>query len=413
MKAFPWRGLMAGMVGCCLSVAPGRMNAEWPQWLGPTRDGVVPGTPIQPWAESGPEVQWRVEVGNGFSSPVVVADKVLLHHRRASEEILEAFDRDTGKSLWKAIQPTAYSDDFGFDDGPRGTPAVANGMAYAFGAEGRLTAVAIADGRTAWTLHLGRELDAGKGFFGFGCSPLVVSNRVIVQVGGRPGAGIVAVEERTGALAWKATDDEAGYASPVVVGLGGRPRLACLTRAGLRILEVTDGRMLGFLPWRSRQHASVNAATPIACAEGVLVTSSYGTGAALVRWGRGGELETTWSGDDAISAHISTPVRSGDLVFGFHGRQEQGAVLRCIEAATGRVRWESSALGIGSVLRTGNRLLVLLESGELLLGPANGSGWRVESRGQILGSGVRAVPAIDGRQLFARDRGRLVSVRIR
>lgn len=412
---FRFRGSRAGRAVAFLSLWMTGLTAcaDWPQFLGPTRDGVVPGETVPAWPEAGPEVAWRVEVGRGFSGPVAVGDLVLLHHRRESEEVLEAFDRKDGRSRWKAVQPTGYVDGFGFDDGPRGTPCVAGELAYAFGAEGRLSAVRWRDGTPAWSVALGKELGADKGFFGFGCSPLVVTNRVIVQVGGRDGAGIVALDATTGAMAWKATEDEAGYASPVPVLQGGVMRVVVFNRSGVRVLEPRGGQVTARFEWRSRQNASVNAATPLAGPDGVFVTSSYDTGAAWLRWQGAGQLVRGWTAEDALDAHISTPVRRGDSIFGFHGRQEEGGEVRCISVQDGSVRWRSPRTGIGSVLLTGDRLLLLLESGELVLAEAGAARWQPLARAQVLGTGVRAAPALDGELFLARDRQRLVAVRLR
>lgn len=367
---------------------------------------------MTPWPAAGPVTAWKVGVGNGFSGPVTAGDLVLLHHRREDREILEAFDRATGKSRWQAVQPTGYTDDFGFDDGPRGTPCIAGEWVYTFGAEGRLSAVRLMDGKPGWTVPLGKETRADKGFFGFACSPLVVSNRVIVQLGGEDGAGVVALDAASGKRLWKSTEDEAGYASPVIGLFGGLPRIIVFNRAGVRVLDPSDGKVLAALPWRARQQASVNAATPLVGPDGIFVTSSYNTGAALLRWTPGGAIEPVWTNDDTLSAHISSPVRSGGWIYGFHGRQEQGAALHCIEASTGRLQWESPRTGVGSVLLAGQTLVVLLESGELIVAEASGTEWKPLCRAQILGSAVRAGPALDGEWFLARDRRQLVAVRL-
>ncbi len=399
-------------LGLALSwVGMASLSADWPQYLGPTRDGVSPGGAPETWPPAGPQLLWKADVGSGFSGPVTHGDFVLLHHRQGDEEVLEAFDRKSGKSRWKAAQPTSYSDDFGFDNGPRGTPAVGGDFVYTFGAEGRLTAVSWADGKPAWTVPLGREHRADKGFFGFACSPLVVSNRVVLHLGGEDGAGIVAVDGKTGRLVWRSTPDEAGYASPILANLGGQQRLVCFTRAGVKVLDPADGRLLAGFPWRSRQGASVNAATPIVGPAGILVTSSYNTGAALLRWS-GTSLERVWTDEEALSAHISTPVRRDGWYFGFHGRQEQGGSVRCFDGATGKMLWDSGRTGIGSVLLAGDRLVLMLESGELIQAEASGEGWKPLCRAQVLGSGVRAAPVLDGELFVARDRNRLFAYRI-
>lgn len=385
--------------------------ADWPQLLGPTRDGVSPES-VAPWPSSGPKLLWKAAVGSGYSGPVVAGGRLLLHHREGDEEVLQAYDAVTGKPAWRAAQPTAYRDDFGFDDGPRATPAVSGGMAFVFGAAGRLTAVRLSDGTTAWSRPAGEELHADKGFFGFASSPLVWSNRVVVQLGGRPGAGIVAFDVADGRTAWKATDDEAGYASPVLAEIGGRTRMVAFNRAGVTVLEPADGRVLARQAWRSRQGASVNAATPLVLPQGVFVTASYNTGAALFRPAADGSLEKVWSDDESLSAHFATPVAQGGLLFGFHGRQEQGPSLRCVEVATGRVRWSEDGFGSGSVIRAGDRLLVLREDGELLLGAAKAERWDVQARAQVLGGGIRALPALAHGIWYGRDKRTLVAFQV-
>jgi outer membrane protein assembly factor BamB len=145
---------------------------------------------------------------------------------------------------------------------------------------------------------------------------------------------------------------------------------------------------------------------------GILVTSSYDTGAAVWKPGAGNSLKKVWSGDDSVSAHFSSPVAWKDWVFGFHGRQEQGVEFRCVEAATGKVRWSAPEIGSGSVLRVGDRLLVLREDGELVLGEASAERWQPLARAQVLGTGIRALPAWAGGTWYGRDKRELVAVEL-
>lgn len=388
--------------------------ADWPQFLGPQRDGSTSESLDTHWPADGPRVLWSRDVGSGFSGPVVVGNRVLLHQRRGAQEVLECYDADRGGApSWQAATPTGYRDDFGFDDGPRATPAVADGRVFTFGAEGTLSCFELESGRRSWSVSTVKELGAEKGFFGFACSPLVAGDRVIVNVGGAGGAGVVAFDTKTGKVRWKATDHEAGYAAPVLVKLGGLDRVVAFTRSGLAVLDPANGEVLVQRPWRSRQHASVNAATPLALgADRLLLTASYGTGAAVFEI-RGREAGVVWSNDDSLSSHYASVVLRDGLLYGFHGRQEQGPSLRCVEAATGRVRWSKEGLGAGTILRAGENLVVLTERGELLVGPASGDGFVPAARAQVLGTGTRAYPAIAAGRLVARDPRRLACLDLR
>lgn len=391
--------------------APG---GDWPQWMGADRNGRTSEGVSVAWPVDGPRVVWSRSVGSGFSGPVVLGGRLVLHHRRGEEDVVECLDAGRGgEPLWRHVQPATYRDDFGFDDGPRATPAIAGGRVHAFGAEGMLTCLDLATGRLVWKVDVARELGAGKGFFGFACSPLVAGGRVMLNAGGRNGAGVVALDAGTGTLKWKATSHEAGYAAPVLMAAGDEARVVFFTREGLVITGMETGAVEAEFPWRSRQGASVNAATPLVVGRRVFLTSSYGTGAVLLEWtGKGTGVRSIWSGDDALSSHYASVVHRDGQIYGFHGRQETGAVLRCVDWATGKVRWTADPFGSGSLLLAGEQLVILSERGELLVAPAVPDGFKVRARAQVLGSGTRAAPALAAGRLYARDTRKLVCLEV-
>ena len=381
----------------CLAVPIGRA-ADWPQFLGPERNGSTPDQ-IGSWASKGPRQVWKKPIGSGFSGPVLRGDHVIVFDREADQERIRSLDLKTGETRWTHQSPTAYVDGFGFDDGPRGTPATTTNRVVTFGAEGLLTCLDITDGRKVWAVEAGRELGADKGFFGPACSPLIVGQRVFLNLGNRDGGGIAAFDLPTGKLLWKATDHEAGYASPVPVP--GSGEIAFFTREGL-VLADPDGGIGAVHRWRSRQHASVNAASPLVSGSEILLTTSYDTGAILLRR-MGKKVEVVWSGDDSLSAHYATPVLHRGYLYGFHGRQERGPVFRCVEWATGKVRWTAPSMGAGTVVLAGKDLILLLESGEIVVAEASPDGFQSRSRAQVLGKGTRAPFAVGGGRILARD----------
>ena len=161
---------------------------DWPQFLGPARNGVYSGPPLaETWPAAGPRKVWQKSVGQGFAGPVVVGDRVILFHRVGNEEVVEALDARTGKAHWRYAYTTAYRDDFGFDEGPRAVPVVANGRVYTFGAEGQLHAIDVATGKRIWSVDTMRRFGVRKGFFGAAGSPLVEDGRVIANIGGTDG----------------------------------------------------------------------------------------------------------------------------------------------------------------------------------------------------------------------------------
>ena len=370
---------------------------DWPQFLGPTRDGVYAGT-----APSGVgAVVWKKEVGQGFAGPVVAQGKLILFHRVGNRETVECLDAKTGKRIWSYDYPTSYRDDFGFDEGPRSVPTVAGGRVYTYGAEGALHCVDLATGKKVWSV----ETRVKKGFFGAAGSPLVEGDRVLLNV-----AGIVAYHKDTGKVTWTATQDEASYSSGVAVTAGGERHALFLTRAGLVDLEPASGKVRFQLPWRSRSQASVNAATPVMVGENlVFVSASYGTGAVLLEIPSQKKL---WSSDDVLSCHYSTPVFLEGRLYGFHGRQEEGQSLRCVEAKTGKVAWSEDGFGAGTVTLAGDRLVVVRENGEVVVAPASPAGFKPSGRAKVLSGTVRAYPALADGRLYARSEKTLVCVRL-
>jgi outer membrane protein assembly factor BamB len=385
---------------------------DWPQFLGPTRDGVYKGPPLaETWPTAGPRVAWRKMVGQGFSGPVVAQGRVILFHRVGKEEVVQSFDARTGNEQWRYAYPTAYRDDFGFDEGPRAAPVVANGVVYTYGAEGQLHAIDLAKGHRVWTEDTKKRFGTQKGFFGSAGSPLVEDGRVIANIGGK-GAGIVAFDAKTGKVLWTATDDEGSYSSPMSATIGGKKLAIFLTRAALVALDPATGQVQFRRPWRARQAASVNAATPLVVGDLIFVSAEYGPGAGVLR-AEGANLVDLWHSDEALTNHYATSVHAGGILYGFHGRQEFGQAFRAVELRTGKVRWSQERFGAGSVTLVGDRLLILRESGELVLAAASPDAFRPLARAQILPEVVRAFPALSDGFLYARNENTLVSLDLR
>jgi outer membrane protein assembly factor BamB len=387
--------------------------ADWPQFLGPTRDGHSPETGLKrEWTKNGPAKHWEVAVGAGFSSPVVANGKAVLFHRVGDEEILDCWDAATGKHQWKAKSATGYVDDFRFDDGPRGTPAVVDGRVYSLGAEGRLACVQLDSGRPVWDRDLAKDYPFKKGYFGVGTSPIVDRERVYVNIGSK-GTGVIALDRNTGKDIWRVSDDEASYSTPALAEIGGKTRLLCLTRKGLLVLNPADGNIEHDMYFRARIQASVNAATPLVSGSNVFLTASYNTGAILLEAGKNGWKEI-WKSDDALSCHYNTPVKIGDIVYGVHGRQEYGPELRCIDWASGKVRWSKQGFGCASLIAVDGLLIAAVESGEVVLIEPTPDGYREKGRFQALEkpnhssrpANALSMALSDGR-LFVRDAKKL------
>jgi outer membrane protein assembly factor BamB len=406
-----WRAILIAVL------ATTAYAGDWPQFLGPARNGTYVGNDIaDAWPAGGPKVLWKHDLGTGWSGPVVASGKLIVFHRVQDKETVECLDALSGKPIWKADYDTVYTDDFNFDNGPRATPAIAGDRVYTFGAAGDLNCWELASGKRVWNVDTKETLKADKGFFGIVCSPLIEGDVVILNVGGtngkEKGAGIAAFDKASGKVVWQATDHEAGYSSPVAATIGGKRYVLSLTRAGLVALEPKSGKVFFEHPFRARSHASVNAATPVVVEDQVFLTASYGVGGALLKFDETGPKEV-WANDDALSAHYATPVYRDGYLYGFDGRQEQGCNLRCVELKSGKVMWDQKRFGAGTAIVAGGDLLIMHEKGELIRAAALPDGFKVKQRAQVIGADVRAYPALANGLFFARDKGKLVCVDLR
>ena len=384
--------------------------ADWPQFLGPDRNGHSPETGLlHSLPKKGPPVVWSRDVGEGYSGPVVAGGRLILFHRVGDRDVVECLDAATGKPRWKFPYATEYSDRLGKGNGPRSTPLIAGKHVYTLAADGRLHCLKLDSGDKVWVRSLNEDYGVRQGYFGVATSPLLVGDNLVVNVGGRR-AGIVALNKDTGKEVWKATGDPASYSSPVVATLGGdrsKPRLVFFTRTGLVVLDPSNGAVLHSKRWRARIDASVNAAAPVVVGDEVFISSCYNTGGTVLRVAKDG-VKTVWANDESLSAHFSTPVYVKGELYGFHGRQEEGTQFRCVDWQTGKVRWSKDGFGCGSIIAADGELIVLSESGELVLVEPTPAGYREKGRAAILTGPVRAHPALAGGRLYARDNRKLV-----
>jgi outer membrane protein assembly factor BamB len=389
-------------------------GGDWPQFLGSYRNGSTQGeTLLAEFADNEPQIIWKHKLGSGFSGPVVSEGRVFIFHRLGNKAVLDALSTNNGKVQWSFQYITDYTDDFGFDNGPRAVPLVHERKVYLLGAEGIAHCINAETGKSIWSFNLQEKLNSKKGFFGRACSPMIIDNSLILQVGGKA-AGIIGLDTETGDLKWKATDHEAGYASPVEATIAGQKIAVCFTREGIVCINPADGKVLIEHAHRSSMNASVNAASPLMVSrDRVFISACYGVGATL--WKivpEKNRLEPVWKTNQKLDCHYATPVHFNGHLIGFHGRQETGTELRCIDALTGDVKWQSGRMPAGSVTLAGKTLIIVSERGELILAKANENSFKPAARGQILGADTRAMPALSNGHLFARDKRQLVCVKI-
>jgi outer membrane protein assembly factor BamB len=392
-----------GLLVCIVAGA-----ADWPQFLGPQRNSTSTETGLlQTWDKKGPPLLWQKDVGEGYSSPVIAGERLILFHRVGGEEVVQCLDAGSGKELWKHADTTKYRDWLGKGDGPRATPLIAGERVYTLGVTGRLLCLKLSNGEKVWQRDLLTDYKVPRSYFGVGTSPILEGDRLLVNVGARD-AGIVAFEKNSGKELWRATEDGASYSSPVAADIDGVRHVIFFTRQGIVSLDPANGHVRFSKRWRSRMDASVNAAAPVVMGDQLFFTACYDTGAIVVRAKKAG-IEELWSNDRSLSSHFSTPVYHDGYLYGFDGRQDFGMVeFRCIEAKTGKVRWSRDGFGCASMILAEGNLIVLSERGELVLVECKSDKYREKARAGVLTGPCRAHLALANGRLYARDNAKLV-----
>ena len=401
-----------------LSAARGE---DWPQWRGPSRDGACNETGLlESFPAEGLKVRWRVPVGWGFASPVVAQGRVYLADSEVvkpkAKERLHCFDETTGAELWTHTYDVAY-EDWAFDPaqeiGPVATPIVHSGKVYTLGRHGHLFCLDARTGDVLWQRNL--EKDYKVAFAPGTPSPLIEDDRLILFIGGKPDAGVIALDKDTGRELWKALDESLTYSSPIVVSAGGKRQLIVWTQESVTSLDPATGATW----WRQRLLTSGDYAvsTPVVHQSrlligGLMFELASDQPAAKVLW------PASKAPARRIFSHTSTALLQGDHLYSAKSAGE----LVCLQASTGEQVWESKAVtdlkGGASIHLTpnGNSVLLYTDKGELIRAQLTPQGYKELSRTPLLqptfpfaGRNVAwSAPAYANRHIFVRSGKELV-----
>jgi len=383
---------------------------DWPQFLGANRDSTTT-LKVDAWKEL-PKPLWTAEVGEAHSSPIVIDGTVYLFFKVAKkeEEALAAFDAKTGEKKWeKSYERTKYTNIFG--NGPRSTPCFDGGLVYTFGCTGLLTAWDAKTGDRKWQVDTLKEFAASNLFFGMSTSPTIVGKHVVVMVGGK-GGGIVGFDKLTGKVAWQATNDRASYASPIVAGDAKSPELIFLTGDHVRSVTAETGKELW--DYKFVDALLESSTTPVKIGD-VIVAGSVKSGSVGLKLDGTGVKEL-WK-NEKLTCYFSTPVAVGKDLYMINGEAKfPGASisLRCVDPATGKVKWEKDKLGEyhAAILYTANGKLLLLDDlGTLRLIEPNPKEYTELAKGKLCGKTWAHPATADGR-LFVRDDKKLMAVEL-
>lgn len=408
---------------------------DWPQWLGPQRDGVWRETGIlERFPEQGPAVRWRAPIGSGYSGPAVSQGRVYVMDRQVSQGRTNsnAFDRRTipgservvcldeadGKMLWKRDYDCPY--DISYPAGPRTTPTVDQERVYTLGAMGDLYCLETATGKVLWTHQFRKDYGVESPMWGFAGHPLVDGQKLICLARGE-GTTVVAFDKMTGKELWRALSAaEPGYAPPMIYEAAGRRQLIIWHPEAVNSLDPETGKVYWSHRFASRSGLSI--ATPRKLGDYLFVTTFY-NGALMLRLGTDKPSATeVWRGQkiserntDGLHSIISTPFLEDGYIYGVCSYGQ----FRCLKMETGERIWETFGPTGGQearwanafIVKNGNRFFLPNEKGELIIANLSPKGYEEISRTHLLDAVntdpgrpvVWSHPAFANRCVYARN----------
>ncbi|MHC5110286.1 MAG: PQQ-binding-like beta-propeller repeat protein [Planctomycetota bacterium] len=416
----PW--LLLIVAGLALPQAV-RADGAWPQWGGPNRTFTVEVENLaRKWPKEGPPTLWQRDIGDGYSAVVSDGERLFTMYsirEKESEkkfamdgkEVIIAMDARTGETVWEHAYDDKWDKDMAmeFGPGPHSTPLLHNGRVYTIGCTADMRCLSSEDGRVIWQKNLAEEYGASHLGRGYGASPLLFGDSIILPIGG-PGQSVMAFHAGTGDLLWKNQDFGPTFASPVIIELEGQKQLISFTGSEVSGLNPANGEMI----W-THEHKTqfgANISTPVWCRDNVLfISSAYGMGARGLQLTRKGDqttVEELWH-NPKMKIHHANAVTLGDYVYGSSG-DFGPAFFAAINGKTGKIAWKKRGFSKSNCILVGKYVILLDEDGQLGLAKVSPKKMSYKSRCEILDRNSWTVPTLVDSTLYIRDRKSLMAL---
>jgi outer membrane protein assembly factor BamB len=379
---------------------------EWTQFRGPSRDGIVPTAVIpKPWPKSTKRA-WEVEIGEGYSSPVVANGRAFLHSRRDPEEIVTAIDLKTGTIAWQQKYAAAFAKNqyaTAMAKGPHSTPIVVGARLFTLGVTGILTAWNTADGTIAWRQDYSSSIDTSKLFTGTAMSPMLEGGSLIVQVGSDVHGGrVLALDPATGKERWAWTGLGPGYASPLAVTIDGVRQIITMTNGSIVGIEAANGASLWSIPFQDDWHE--NIVSPLWTGSSLIVsgprqgTHAYAIARVEGRW----QTTQVWKNTE-VTMYTVAPVLADGIIYGMSNKRRGQFVA--VRASDGWLKWSTPGRdgNHASILQNGEYLLFLTDGGVLIVSKRTAEGFVEERRYELSQSATWSMPVFLPDGMLVRD----------
>ncbi|MEI6279741.1 MAG: PQQ-binding-like beta-propeller repeat protein [Verrucomicrobiae bacterium] len=403
--------LLCSVLGAFFCIPTAAVQAEdWPGYRGATGDGISTEKLNLNWSAKPPKVLWKVPTNTGFSSFAVGGGKAFTQVVRdmngSPREICVALDAATGKELWAADLAVGkgYSGG-GKGDGPRSTPAVSDGVVCVLTPDLVLHGLAAETGRPLWTHDLLKEYAAKNIGWNSAASPVIDGDLVFVM-GGGAGQSLLAFNKKSGQVVWKTGTEAITHATPVAATILGERQVIFFCQSGLVSLAAKDGSLLWKFPYK---HQGSSAASPVVSGDIVYCSAAYNVGGGACKITRQGLSYTAtplWQtpGNAEVANHWSTPVCKDGHIYGMfgHGGYNVGP-LKCVEIATGKIKWTQPGFGVGNVILADGKILALADNCDLVVVDPTPDAYKELARIKTVAGKCWSTPAVSNGRIFVRS----------
>ena len=379
---------------------------DWTQWRGPARDGMIPAAVVPKQWPDAITRGWSVEIGEGYSSPVVAGGRAFLHSRRDPNEIVTAIDIATGKVAWQQTYQSEFKKNqyaTQMAKGPNSTPIIVGDRLYTLGVTGILTAWNTADGSIAWRNDYSSSIDTSKLFCGTAMSPMFEGGSLIVQVGSDlHGGRVLALDPATGKERWVSNGLGPGYASPLAVTIDNVRQIITMTNGSIIGIDALKGTQLWSIPFPDEWHE--NIVTPIWTGSALIVSGTrQGTHAyALSRAAGGWQPKQIWKNAD-VTMYTVSPVFADGILYAMSNKRRGHFVA--LDAETGTVKWATQGRdgNHASILQTKEHVVFLTDGGAMIVAQRTAEGFKELKRYEIGKSPTWTLPVFLPDGLLVRE----------